>query len=86
MVFQMILLFVFLGIAFAVHLKAVFCAISIAKNRRIIAKDRFILSTFILAIHLLGLIVYYLGRPELREKEFKYFSDGFIDRIYGTRK
>jgi hypothetical protein len=63
------------------QLRAVQYALCIAKKKNVIALHRWLLSVFILLMPLLGIIAYHIFKNSLREKEFKFFSTDFANKV-----
>lgn len=71
---------------FIIQIRALQYALNVAKNKRVISSHRFILSMIIICVPILGIILYHVLKNSLKEKEFIYFSEEFIDRILDSRK
>jgi hypothetical protein len=75
-----------LAIAFIIHLRALQYALIVAKNKSIIPFQRFVFSMLILSIPLLGIVIYHFFRYNLREKEYKFFSERFIEKLHRSKQ
>jgi hypothetical protein len=57
-----------------------YCAITIAKQKNIIALHRFVVSFILVAIPFVGIIIYQIVKNDLTKKEYKFFSEAYINK------
>jgi hypothetical protein len=65
----------------AIQLRALQYALIVAKNKRIMSSQRFLFSIIIFAIPVFGILLYHILKKNLKEKEYHYFSEEFVEKI-----